>query len=92
MDCPWLSLPCFTLLGVSEVFSCSGCEDKWTGQKVAHCSVCHRGFNTARLFDDHRQRDKCVDPETIGMVIGFFGRWHYPLPEDYKRKIVHVEV
>lgn len=72
------------------IHSCGGCETTWTGIKVAHCSACHEGFNTPRLFDDHRHNSKCVDPAKIGMVLGVFGRWHYPLPEDYKKEVEHV--
>lgn len=45
--------------------SCQGCTRRWTSLVQAHCSVCHRHFGSASLFDRHRRNDACLDPQTL---------------------------
>jgi hypothetical protein len=51
----------------SEIFTCGGCDNRWTGTSRCHCSAagCHRTFAGLALFDRHRVDGACVEPETI---------------------------
>jgi hypothetical protein len=53
-------------------FTCSGCENTWTGANVAHCAAaeCHQTFSTVTWFDKHRVRGKCVDPAKLKVKTG----------------------
>ena len=64
--------------------ACGGCDARWTGQRTAHCSGCHRTFSGVELFDRHRSADgprgHCVDPETFppGITELRDGMWRGP--------------
>jgi len=34
----------------------------------AHCSMCHRTYSRASVFDLHRRNGECLDPTSIGLV------------------------
>lgn len=47
------------------------------------CMACGRYFSVASNFDKHQRQDKdgrniCVDPATVGLVIGESGYWQGP--------------
>jgi len=51
------------------------CGAQWTGQRRAHCSVCHVTFDGVGQFDAHRRgtRDEpfdgaCRTPASLGLV------------------------
>ena len=52
------------------------CGARWTGLRVAHCSVCHRTFTTVANFDRHRRGGRCVDPASVDMVRNGRDQWH----------------
>lgn len=64
--------------------ACGGCDARWTGQRAAHCSACHRTFSGAELFDRHRSADgphgQCVNPESFPPGIAELrdGMWRGP--------------
>ncbi|ASZ74848.1 hypothetical protein FDI69_gp031 [Rhodococcus phage Trina] len=37
--------------------------------------ACAEVFSNIRNFDKHRLYGKCVDPETVGLIIGKSGVW-----------------
>lgn len=37
-------------------FTCGGCDRTWTGNVMAHCSVCHETFGSVASFDRHRRK------------------------------------
>jgi hypothetical protein len=47
-------------------YSCSGCDNRWSGISRCHCAGCHRTFSGYVLFDGHRRDIKgvgtCIDP------------------------------
>ena len=45
------------------MFSCGGCDHRWTGLKIAHCAACHSTFTTVQAFDRHRDSDHCRRPK-----------------------------
>ncbi len=45
-------------------YTCGGCSNTWGGLAMAHCSVCHDTYSGITSFDRHRNRGKCVNPET----------------------------
>ena len=59
---------------------CVKCREKWSGLRRAHCTACHRTFNSTGGFDDHRKNGKCLDPEDLGMELRD-GIWARPMPE-----------
>lgn len=46
--------------------SCGGCDQRWSGTRTAHCSVCHRTFTGVGGFDSHKP-GQCLDPADLGM-------------------------
>jgi hypothetical protein len=48
--------------------SCAGCGQRWYGIDRAHCTSCHRTFDTVDLFDQHRPDGQCANPVTLGLV------------------------
>lgn len=63
--------------------TCRGCDYEWNGFRQAHCSSCHLTFSTPGNFDEHRSpvrggshrgpMNKCIDPETVGLIQNSFG-------------------
>ena len=77
-------------------YSCGRCTTQWSGWGRAHCSGCHRTFNTTNLFDRHRrlhgEHGFCLDPATIDSKDGplrfISGVWCGPeLPPETLAKI-----
>ena len=60
--------------------TCGGCDNRWTGLAMAHCSACHRTFATVSLFDRHRSqcgpRGACLDPESLVDSDGYRVMFH----------------
>lgn len=48
-------------------WSCSGCDTRWHGLRLEHCSApgCHRTFASTTAGDLHRRDHQCVDPAEI---------------------------
>ena len=63
---------------------CRKCGDKWSGLRRAHCTGCHKTFNSLGGFDKHRKDFKCLDPGDLGMVMSDDGIWSSPMSETYK--------
>jgi len=61
---------------------CVKCREKWTGLSRAHCTGCHRTFNSVGAFDRHRVNFKCLDPVDLGMKMDEKGIWFKPMPKD----------
>ncbi len=36
-------------------YGCGSCPARWTGSSRAHCTSCHRSFNSPTAFDGHRR-------------------------------------
>jgi len=59
---------------VPEWVTCGGCDSRWTGLGVCHCSACHRTFTSISAFDQHRSGSHalgarhCLDPGSVGLV------------------------
>ena len=51
--------------GRARGYTCGGCTNTWTPLTAAHCSICHRTFSSASLFDRHRSGGVCVDPKIL---------------------------
>lgn len=66
------------------VGSCRGCGKRFSGLKMAHCSMdyCHQTFSTPNLFDSHRKNGKCLDPGSLGLIQNDFGTWLSPGERD----------
>ena len=45
------------------MFSCGGCDHRWSGLLIAHCAACHASFTTIHAFDRHRDSDRCRKPQ-----------------------------
>ena len=45
------------------MFTCGGCDHRWTGKLIAHCDACHETFVTVKVFDRHRDSDMCRSPK-----------------------------
>jgi hypothetical protein len=43
------------------------CGARWSGLRVAHCSVCHVSFSGVNTFDRHRKDGACRTPAEMGM-------------------------
>jgi hypothetical protein len=76
-----------------QAHRCGGCESRWSGAVIAHCSTCHRTFTSPSGFDRHRSRKyddssgkrvmvrdygQCYDPADDGMVQNDRGQWGMP--------------
>jgi hypothetical protein len=66
---------------------CIVCKERWTGMNRAHCTGCHRTFNSVGGFDKHRKDLKCLDPESIGMEMNEKGIWSTPMNEELKKRL-----
>lgn len=59
--------------------SCGGCDVRWTGLSVCHCSGCHETFGSVHGFDRHQIGDAVCLPvdafAAIGLEITSYGRW-----------------
>lgn len=56
--------------------SCTvACTAGWKAGRKCHCRACGANFLGVGPFDKHRQRDRCVDPATIGMSLNEYGFW-----------------
>lgn len=59
--------------------SCSGCDNTWSGLRMAHCPTCHLTFSTPTNFDRHRIGTKvplvCCPPEDVGLVANDYGTY-----------------
>lgn len=66
--------------------TCSGCDKRWSGFNMAHCSVCHETFGGVGSFDKHRAgtKDKCrsigecTPPAEMGLTQNTHGTWVAP--------------
>jgi len=67
--------------------SCGKCKAKWTGMNRAHCTGCHQTFNSVWAFDKHRDKFKCVDPESLGMEMNEKGIWSKRMTEEQKNRL-----
>jgi len=45
------------------MFTCGGCDHKWSGLLIAHCDACHKTFTTIKTFDRHRDSGMCRNPK-----------------------------
>ena len=45
------------------MFSCGGCDHRWSGLQLCHCAACHETFTTINAFDRHRDTDRCRRPK-----------------------------
>lgn len=61
---------------------CVKCKERWTGLNRAHCTGCHRTFNSVSAFDRHRVGFKCLDPMDLGMRVDEKGIWSKPMSKD----------
>lgn len=50
-------------------FGCSTCAARWGGQLTCHCTGCHQTFTGLVAFDKHRNKYKCLDPQSVGLVL-----------------------
>ena len=66
---------------------CIRCKSTWTGLNRAHCTGCHRTFNSVAAFDKHRRDSKCLDPETLGMKMDDKGIWAGRMSEELKNSL-----
>lgn len=69
---------------------CNGCDRRWSGMNMAHCSVCHHTFGGVGSFDKHRSGSKpgtktgirrageCTPPADIGLTQNEHGTWVAP--------------
>lgn len=58
---------------MASVWSCSGCDTRWTALTWAHCGVggCHDTFLSVEFFDWHRVDGVCWgEPKKKGAVRG----------------------
>ncbi len=62
--------------------SCVVCRERWTGLSRAHCTGCHKTFNSVSAFDKHRPNMICIDPVKIKMEMSNKGIWSKPMPKD----------
>lgn len=61
--------------------TCGGCDTTWTGVHRAHCSACHRTFNSPTGFDRHRRGGHCADPAELGLTRNDEGIWRHLDPD-----------
>lgn len=54
---------------MSAPASCRGCDTKWIGLRVCHCSACHVTFTGVTTFDMHQVRGRCKHPTRVGLVL-----------------------
>lgn len=61
------------------------CTAGWAPSRKAHCSHCGENFSTVGNFDKHRQQDKCLFPERVGLKLNDKGVWVKPseIERDY---------
>jgi hypothetical protein len=71
--------------GPNGPFTCSGCDNWWTGLNSGHCSACHESFTSVSGFDKHRTGSHsagryCLDPASVGLVVANKGwpGWSQP--------------
>lgn len=65
---------------------CNGCDKRWSGSSMAHCSACHETFGGVSTFDKHRAgtKDKtrrigeCAPPAELGLSLNDHGTWVAP--------------
>lgn len=56
---------------MAKPWACHGCDARWSGLAMAHCSVCHATFSSVGLFDKHRRAARCVPlPDDHRLVDG----------------------
>lgn len=48
--------------------ACRGCGARIRGITACHCGQCHATFGSLSGFTRHRQRGRCLDPASLGMV------------------------
>lgn len=68
--------------------TCVGCDNRWSGHRTAHCSVCHLTFTGVEAFDQHRHYGKCHHPVERGLTINnrSYECWGFPDDTDYNER------
>jgi hypothetical protein len=55
-----------TLPSLSQLITCGGCAEVWTGLRTAHCAACNQTFIGPSSFDMHRP-GRCLTPSELGL-------------------------
>jgi len=66
----------------------------------AGCTTCNKIFSSVRAFDQHRdrrddpsfvtERDRCIDPASLGMTEDGTGVWHMPVSERDRERMASL--
>lgn len=54
---------------------CGRCGATWAGGDRAHCAACHETWDSTDLFDQHRQDDRGIRPQLLGLIPTRNGIW-----------------
>lgn len=70
------------------LWSCSGCDERWSSLIWEHCPDCHETFKGTGAGDKHRTPDfRCVSPEAAGLVRNRHGAWGFPMDAGYAARL-----
>lgn len=63
--------------------SCGGCQETWSGLRIAHCATDHHTFSCVSNYDLHITKGfQHLEPSEVGLVQNSRGVWHQPDERD----------